>query len=82
VPVAELVTLPVQALVVQVSAAPEADAADGPDPLSLAWPLVARYCAAPGWVEATDTVCGLHAAPPAVQDAVPVVVRGPPAAGS
>jgi hypothetical protein len=85
VPVAELVTLPVQSAVVQLRAAPEAEAADGPDcpdPLWLVWSLVARYWAAPGWVEATDTVCGVQAPPPAVQDAVPAVVRGPPAVGS
>jgi hypothetical protein len=84
VPVAELLTLPVQlAALPHDNAAPEAEAAEGPDPPPpLLWLLAARYWAAPGWVEATDTVCGLHAPPPAVHDAVPVVVRGPPAAGS
>jgi hypothetical protein len=38
--------------------------------------------AAPGPVEAADTVRGAQAPPPAVHDAVPVVVRGAPAAGS
>lgn len=69
----------------QLSAAPDAEAADGPDPPEPVPPVVVpwpRVSAAPGPVEATDIVCGLQAPPPAVQEALPVEVWGAPVVGS
>jgi hypothetical protein len=80
-PDAELVTVPAQEPVVgQVSAAPEAEAADGPDPN--AGSFLPSACAALGPVEATEIVWGAHAPLPAVQVALPVEVCGLPVLGS
>jgi hypothetical protein len=81
VPDAELVTVPVQEpRVGQLSAAPEAEAAEGPEPP--AGSLLPRVWAAPGPVEAIEIVCGAQVPPPAVQLAVPVEVWGLPVFGS
>jgi hypothetical protein len=87
--VAALVTLPVQtSWPAQVSAAPAADAADGPATSRAvfsgcpcpAWDWAASSCAAPGPVEADETDCTWQPPVPPEHDAVPVEVRGAPPA--
>jgi hypothetical protein len=72
----------------QVSAAPAADAADGPAGIraaliSCACPgcdPAASVCAAPGPVEAADTDCAWQEPLPPAHDAEPAAVRGAPPA--
>ncbi|MEJ3657435.1 hypothetical protein WEH80_36655 [Actinomycetes bacterium KLBMP 9759] len=81
VPDAALDTVPVHAFTPsQASAAPAADAADGPattGPTCFAGSAPASARAAPGPVNATEVAAAEHVLP-AVHDAVPVEVRGPP----
>jgi hypothetical protein len=86
--VAALATVPVHDCPSShVSAAPAADAADGPVPIRAAFhgwaapdgDCAFRACAAPGPDDAVDTDRTSHPAPP-VQEAVPVEVRGAPPA--
>jgi hypothetical protein len=81
-PEAELSTDPVhEPWAAQLSEAPDAEAADGPDPSFAELVVCPKAAAAPGPVEATDTVCGSHAAPPAVHEALPLLVSGLPVDG-
>lgn len=87
--VAALLTFPVQtAWPAQVSAAPAAEAADGPATNRAVfigcpcpdWDWAASSCAAPGPVEADETDCTWQPPVPPEHDAVPVEVRGSPPA--
>jgi hypothetical protein len=78
VPVAPLVTLPLQVPPPsQTRIAPAADAADGPatSRLTFTGEFPASACTAPEPVDATEVDCSWHVPPPALQLAVPVEVR-------